>query len=105
MIDWRVKTAADCENILEIRSEIDRLDREVISLLGQRFEFVKAASRFKSSETGVRAPERFQTMLQQRRNWASEEGLNADAIERLFRDLINYFIEEELRHWKASESQ
>jgi isochorismate pyruvate lyase len=45
-----VKTAADCENISEIRAGIDRLDHEVISLLGQRFEFVEAASKFKTGE-------------------------------------------------------
>jgi isochorismate pyruvate lyase len=97
-----VKSAEDCKNISEIRAEIDRLDREMISLLGQRFAFVKAASRFKTNETSVCAPERFRTMLEQRRAWASEEGLNADAIEKMFRDLVDHFIEEELKRWQAS---
>jgi isochorismate pyruvate lyase len=100
-----VKSAEDCKNISEIRAEVDRLDREVISLLGQRFAFVKAASRFKIDETSVRAPERFRTMLEQRRTWASEEGLNADAIEKMFRDLIDHFIEEELKYWQASKPE
>ncbi len=97
-----MKSAGDCKNISEIRAEIDRLDREVISLLGQRFAFVKAASRFKTGEISVRAPERFRTMLEQRRTWANEEGLNADAIEKMFRNLVHHFIEEELKHWQAS---
>jgi isochorismate pyruvate lyase len=100
-----VKSAEDCKNISEIRAEIDWLDREVISLPGHRFAFVKATSRFKTDETSVRAPERFRTMLEQRRNWASEEGLNADAIEKMFRDLIDHFIEEELKHWQASKPE
>jgi isochorismate pyruvate lyase len=100
-----VKSVEDCKNISEIRAEVDRLGREVISLLGQRFAFVKAASRFKIDETSVRAPERFWTMLEQRRTWASEEGLNADAIEKMFRDLIDHFIEEELKHWQASKPE
>ena len=42
--------AAQCTNMSEIRTEIDRIDREVISLLGERYEFVKAASQFKSRQ-------------------------------------------------------
>ena len=97
-----MKTANQCENMADIRVEIDRLDREVIVLLGQRFLYVKAASKFKTSETTVRAPERFQSMLQQRRAWADEEGLNADAIEKMYQDLVNHFIDEEMKHWKPS---
>jgi isochorismate pyruvate lyase len=97
-----MKTPDQCENIVDIRAEIDRLDRQVVALLGQRFAYVKAASKFKSSETSVKAPERFQAMLEQRRVWAEEEGLNADAIEKMYRDLVNHFIDEEMKHWQRS---
>lgn len=97
-----MKTPAQCENMADIRAEIDRLDRQVVALLGQRFIYVKAASKYKSSETTVRAPERFKSMLEQRRVWAEEEGLNADAIEKMYEDLVDYFIDEEMKHWKQS---
>jgi isochorismate pyruvate lyase len=97
-----IKKAFECENISEIRTEIDAIDKEIVGLLGQRFEYVKAASKFKTSETSVKAPERFKAMLEQRRVWASEEGLNADAIEKLFKDLVTHFIEEEMKHWKEN---
>jgi isochorismate pyruvate lyase len=96
------KKAFECENISEIRLEIDALDREIVGLIGQRFEYVKAASKFKTSETSVKAPERFEAMLAQRRDWAIEEGLNPDAIKRLFNNLVTHFIEEEMRHWKEN---
>ena len=96
-----MKTQDECENIIDIRAEIDRLDRQVITLLGQRFAYVKAASKFKTSEASVRASERFQAMLQQRRVWAEAEGLNPDVIEKLYRDLVNHFIAEEMKHWKS----
>lgn len=95
-------TPDQCQNMADIRAEIDRLDRQVIALLGQRFAYVKAASRFKTSETAVKAPDRVQSMLQQRRAWAEEEGLNGDAIEALYRDLVNHFIAEELKHWQRN---
>lgn len=88
--------------MVDIRAEIDRLDHQVVALLGQRFAYVKAASRFKSSEVSVKAPKRFQSMLEQRRGWAEEEGLNADAIEKMYRDLVNHFIDEEMKNWQQS---
>ena len=97
-----MKTPEQCESMADIRAEIDRLDRQVVALLGQRFSYVKAASKFKTSETTVRAPERFQSMLQQRRTWAEEEELNPDAIEKMYQDLVNHFIDEEMKHWKKS---
>ncbi len=100
-----MKTPEQCENMADIRAEIDRLDRHVVTLLGQRFAYVKAASKYKSSETTVRAPERFKAMLEQRRIWAEEEGLNADAIEKMYQDLVNHFIDEEMKHWKQSKTE
>lgn len=97
-----MKTPDDCQNMADIRTEIDQLDRQVIALLGERFAYVKAASKFKTSETDVKAPERVQAMLQQRRIWAEEAGLSADVIEKLYRDLVNYFIEEEIEHWQQN---
>lgn len=97
-----MKTPEQCGNMVDIRAEIDRLDRQVIALLGQRFAYVKAASKFKTSETSVKAPERFQAMLKQRRTWAQEEGLNADAVEKMYHDLVTYFIDEEMKRWKQS---
>jgi isochorismate pyruvate lyase len=96
-----MKTPEECLNIQDIRQEIDAIDREVIGLLGKRFSYVKAAAQFKKNTDSVKAVERFDTMLQQRRIWAEEVGLNPDAIEKLYRDLVGYFIEEELKHWEA----
>ena len=90
----------DCANIQDIRTEIDKLDRQIIALIGQRFKYVQAAAKFKTSETSVKAPERFKSMLKQRRIWAEQENLNPDVIENIYRDLVNYFINEELADWK-----
>lgn len=86
----------------DIRAEIDVLDRAVVSLIGKRHQYVLAAAKFKTSAASVRAPERFKAMLQQRRQWAEQEGLSPDAIERMFSDLVNHFIEEEMQRWKGA---
>ena len=85
----------------EIRQAIDQIDRQVVSLLGHRFKYVLAASKFKTTEAGVRDAERFRSVLQQRREWAAAEGLDPDAIEKLYRDLVTHFIEEEMKRWRG----
>ncbi|GHA75483.1 hypothetical protein GCM10009007_15800 [Formosimonas limnophila] len=92
-----------CTSMLDIRSQIDHIDQQVVCLLGQRYLYVQAASAFKTSETAVRAPERFATMLTQRRTWATENGLNPEVIEKLFTDLVNHFIDEEMKKWQAEQ--
>ena len=96
-----MKNPDECANIQEVREEIDIIDREVIQALSKRFQYVIAAARFKTSEASVRSPDRFQAMLQQRREWAQESGLNPDVVENVYRDLVNYYIEEELKHYKS----
>jgi isochorismate pyruvate lyase len=96
-----MKRPEECANIHEVREEIDIIDREVIEALSKRFQYVIAAARFKTSEASVRSSDRFQAMLQQRREWAQESGLNPDVVENLYRDLVNYYIEEELKHYKS----
>lgn len=93
-----------CKGMDDIRTEIDSIDQTIVALLGRRFQYVKSAAQFKTSETSVRAPERFAAMLQQRRVWAEKEGLSPDAIEKMYRDLVNHFINEEMDKWKQ-ESQ
>ncbi len=97
-------TPEQCMNMEDIRREIDGIDKAIVTMLGERFEFVKAAAKFKTSENSVKAPERFESMLKQRRNWAIESGLSADAIEKMYRDLVNHFIQEEMQKWKAESS-
>lgn len=95
-----MKSATDCINLAEVRSCIDELDREIISLIGKRYTYVKKAADFKTDEQAVKAPERFKSMLEKRKDWAAEENLNPEVIANLFKDLVNYFIEEELTTWK-----
>jgi hypothetical protein len=43
-----IKTPPQGESMVGIRAEIDRLNRQVVVLLGQRFAYVKAVSKLKA---------------------------------------------------------
>ena len=98
-----MKLPEECENMSDIRKEIDALDKSIIELIGKRYLYVKSAAKYKTSETTVKAPERFKAMLLQRREWALENGLSPDAIEKMYHDLVNHFIQEELKLWKKAQ--
>jgi isochorismate pyruvate lyase len=76
----------------QVRAEIDRLDRDLLRILGERAACVSAAATFKTSAAGVRAPERVQQMLTDRRAWAEAEQLDSAFVEELFRLVTSYFI-------------
>jgi len=94
-----MKQANKCADMQDIRAEIDRIDETIIMLLGERFGYVKAAAKFKKTTEDVSAPERFRAMLHQRRLWAKAQGLSEEMIEKLYRDLVEYFISRELTEW------
>lgn len=86
-----------CESLAEVREAIDTLDRELLALLGRRAGYVHAAARFKTDAASVRAPDRQRAMLEQRRAWAAEEGLDPEVVAQLFTLLVEYFIRREQR--------
>ena len=96
-----MKTPTDCDSLGEVRAAIDHLDQQIVALLSLRADYVRSAAKFKSSEADVSAPGRLSSMIAQRREWARREGLDPDFIEKLYRDLVAYFIARELEHWKS----
>ena len=84
----------DCENIQEIRDAIDTIDLDIIKLFAERHKYVKEIVKFKSSdEEGIIAQERKELVLNQRRAWADEKGLDAQMMEEIFRLLFDKNIQ------------
>src|SRR5215475_13364803 len=92
---------ADCKSLDQVRAEIDRIDRAVLALLGERAGYVHAAARFKPTEADIAAPQRQAAMLEARREWARAEDLDPDFVEQLYRHLVAYFVERERTHWRT----
>ena len=94
---------AECTTIEDVRAEIDRLDRQIIQALGERFQYVKAIVQFKNSEAEIDAPARRALVMRQRRQWAEEVGFPADAVEEMYHNLITHFVREEKRDWEEKQ--
>jgi isochorismate pyruvate lyase len=103
MLSYPSKLPEDCESLDEIRAQIDSIDRSIIEAIGRRKAYVLAVVKFKKSLDEVPAPERVSSMLQTRREWAKEVGVNPDVIEKLYRDLVDHFIVEQSAHWEGGD--
>ena len=92
-----MKKPGSCKNIVEVRNEIDKIDRSIMELLANRQEFVEEIVRFKTDENSVIAKDRQLEVFSKRRQWAEELGLDPDFIEYIFRQLVKHNIEKELK--------
>ena len=99
-----MRTPTACQSLADVRSEIDRIDAQIIALLRIRGDYVRAAARFKDSLASVAAPERQAAMLDVRRRWAEHEGLDADFVEKLYREIVAHFIAREMAEWRDRRS-
>ncbi|MBR5649432.1 chorismate mutase [Pseudobutyrivibrio sp.] len=92
-----------CVSLEEVRSNIDRIDNEIIKLIAERSDYVKQASGFKKSEDGVKAPNRVETVINKVRSKAEEYGANPDMVEKLYREMISSFINMEMDEFKRKQ--
>ena len=96
--DINKKRPAECTSINDVRDEIDNIDRVIVELLSKRFQYVKEVVKYKeNTPASIEAPQRRQAVLEARRKWAQEKGLDPDVIEGMYDNLIRYFIEEEMK--------
>lgn len=98
-----MKKSGDCQSIQEIREIIDEIDCEILSSFGKRNEYVKAIVKFKSDKDEIIAAERQLEVLQKRKEWAKEFGLDPDLIEKIYKILINWNIQQEMEIFRSKE--
>ncbi|MET7949514.1 chorismate mutase [Micromonospora sp. NPDC005324] len=87
--------AETAATLTDIRARIDELDRELVGLLARREALVRQAAPLKSDAQAVRAPDRVAQVVARVRTLASEAGAEPDLIERIYRGMIQAFIDME----------
>lgn len=92
------KAPNQCTSLDDARHEIDAIDQHIIKLLAHRHEYVKMVAQFKEATlSAIQADDRRQQVLECRRQWAKEQGLDPDVIAQMWDMMIAYFIREELK--------
>ncbi|MET8423913.1 chorismate mutase [Nocardia sp. NPDC004860] len=88
-------------SLAEVRTRIDVLDGDLIRLLAERQELVRAAATFKADEQAVRAPDRVERVVSLARERAAAAGLEPAVAEAVWRAMIGTFIAFELDEHSA----
>jgi len=96
-----LSNAVNCTSIEEVRSNIDRIDRQIVSLLAERGSFVKQAARFKKTTDDVKAPQRVEQVIAKVTALSHELGANPTVTEQVYRAMISGFINAELTEHAA----
>lgn len=91
--------------LADVRSQIDSIDSELVSLIAQRAECVKAAAAFKTDHSAVRAPRACSRLLIGFAKKAAAAGLPEVIIEKVYRSMIDAFIEYELEQHNQLQRQ
>jgi isochorismate pyruvate lyase len=91
-----MKRPEDCETMLDIRAEIDRLDAGLIALLAERTGYIDRAAQVKTKvNLPARIDARVEEVVQNVRSLAARQGLDPALAEGLWRQLIDWSIARE----------
>jgi len=97
-----VDNGACCATLGEVRTNIDRLDREIVRLMAERGQYVHEAARFKANPAQVEAPTRAEAVVQKAISLAKEDGLSPKVAEATYRAMLHAFIDYEQEIFAAA---
>lgn len=86
-----------CRTLGEVRTNIDRIDDQILRLMAERSRYVAQAGRFKTSAATVRDDARIRQILTSIREKATKQGLDPDVAEATFRAMVEGFTAQEAR--------
>jgi isochorismate pyruvate lyase len=84
-----------CNTMPEVRSEIDRIDRELVKLLAERQGYIEQAGAIKGERSAVRDDARIEEVVRKVLTEADRAGLSRAIAEPIWRLLIEKSIEHE----------
>lgn len=93
-----------CNSLEEVRTNIDRIDRQIVALLAERGGYVTQAATFKKTVEDVKAPQRVEQVIANAISLSRELNANAVVVERIYRAMVSAFIDAELAEYAALQS-
>lgn len=100
MTQTRVKPD-DCQTMIEVRHGVDRLDEQIVALLGERFGYMRAAARIKLDRAAVRDEVRKAQVIENVRREAVEAGVPDAVVADLYERLVEASIAYEFERYDA----
>jgi isochorismate pyruvate lyase len=81
----------------DVRSNIDKIDKEIVVLLCKRGELVKQAARFKPDPENIKDMKRLEQIIEKVTTYAKEKNFDSFTIENIYRKMIEEYIELEMK--------
>ncbi|MET1110093.1 MAG: chorismate mutase [Allosphingosinicella sp.] len=81
-----------CTNMAEVRHGVDRLDEEIVALIGERFRYMDAAARIKPERGAVRDEGRKAQVLANVERLARKHGVPVHVAADLYEQLVEASI-------------
>ena len=97
-----MKKVKFCKNLNEVRTQIDQLDKDIIRMIAYRSQYVKQAAKIKQDKISIKAPDRVEKVIENARSLAVEYLLNPAIIEKIYRTMIDCFIDYEIKEYEKS---
>jgi isochorismate pyruvate lyase len=91
-----------CANMAEVRHGVDRLDEEIVALIGERFRYMDAAARIKPDREAVRDEGRKAQVLANVARLAREHAVPEAAAAELYERLVEASIAYEFGRFDAT---
>lgn len=93
------KPVKNCQNMTEVRAEVDRIDQLLIALIAERQGYMSEAARIKQDRDTVYDEARIEDVVAKIKARAEAAGLSVDIAEPVWRELIKQCIAFEFEEW------
>ena len=93
-----------CTALNEARSEIDKVDEEIVKLIALRNDYIKQIAHFKTSVDEVKAEDRISDVISRVREQAIALDLSPNLINDLYVRMIDAMVESEIAEFNNAKS-
>ncbi|HIP02968.1 MAG TPA: chorismate mutase [Campylobacterales bacterium] len=89
-----------CNSLNEVRSEIDKVDVQIIKLIALRKDYVKQAANFKNTVEEIKADNRVDDVLSKVRHQALSLSLSPNLVAEIYTRMIDDMVETEIAQFR-----
>jgi len=90
----------DCNSLEEVRTEIDKIDEQIVEFMAKRNAYIHQAVKFKQSVEEVKAEDRIDDIIQRVRKKALELDMSPNMITDIYTKMIDEMVEFEISEFR-----